>query len=87
MGEAMLLIDSAISVPTYQAMSPLGMVLGGVVTAFVTEPRLAAICVGLATLFVVPAAAVLAKTIGSRTRRLADAYATAGGYCAEVLGS
>ena len=63
------------------------MVFGALVISFIVNPELAALCGGLALVLVGPASVVLARTIGARTRLLADAYSTAGGFAAEILGA
>ena len=63
------------------------MVFGALIISFIVNPELAALCGGLAVVLVGPASVVLARTIGARTRLLADAYSTAGGFAAEILGA
>ena len=87
MGESMLLIDKALSVPTFQGLFVLGTCFGAIVTAFTNNARLAGALFGVIMCTVVPGSILLATTLGTRTSRLADAYADAGGYCTEVLGS
>jgi hypothetical protein len=87
MGESMLNIDKALSVPTYEGFLYLGNLLSTLVISFIFAPPLAAICVGFLLVFVFPASAVLARTLQTRTSALADAYSSAGGYAAEVLGA
>ena len=87
MGEAMVLIDKAFSVPTYLGCMPVGMVVGAAAISLFVAPALAAIPLSLALVLVVPASVVLSRTVSTRTRLLADAYSEAGGFCAEVLGA
>ena len=87
MGEAMEHLERAFSVPTYQGLMPLGMIIGAGAISFAVAPVLACITFGTALVVVAPASFVLAHTVQARTRLLADAYATAGGYANEVLGA
>ena len=87
MGEAMVHIEKGFSVGTYMGLMPLGQSAAATIIALAVVPDLAALCLTLALVTVVPASIVLARTVGNRTRLLADAYGTAGGLCAEVLGA
>lgn len=87
MGEAMVHIEKAFSLATYLGLMPLGMAVAAVVLSFVLEAALAAICVAIAVVLALPAAIVIANTVNSRTRLLAEAYAVASGFSAEVLGA
>ena len=87
MGEAMVNIEKAFSVATYIGLMPLSQAAVSVIIALTAVPDLAALSLALALLTAVPASIVLARTIAQRTCVLADAYGTAGGLCAEVLGA
>ena len=87
MGESVAHIDKAFSGSIYMGLMPLGYIIGAVIIAFVVVPEMAAIAVGLALLLCLPAAIVLARTLESRTSVLAEAYAEAGAFAAEMLGA